>query len=232
MLLTMNILKLSLLIPMLGFLGCSSGFKKDNSEFGSKADPRHVEPDSRVSKGIVYSNRSADSNVQNGTAYDFALFDLDTHDTIVIPSRAQLKKTKKGKTIRIAISKRLGLMGHPVETISIDETRKRMGCAQRTEGRKLYLATYGEFSCIEGGQRLELMILVPQGIKVERDDSQEMSRESDSGATSSNLEKSEEGEWYTPYESKQKWLPIPDQPDIARAAQKMESDQSKKQSGQ
>jgi len=159
--------------------------------------------------------------VRNGTAYDTAVLALHDHDTVVIPSRAELKTSANDRSIGIELAKTLGFMGHPTERDTIDAGRNDMGCAWRSDAGKLYLATFGESLCPEGGQTIDLTVTVPKGIHVDRDDTYEMSRSLKHRVTSSKLRRRRENErtWYSAKDRNQKWMPIPDVPNPKRAAQ-------------
>jgi len=173
-----------------------------------------------VRRGIVYTG-SADAFVHNGSAFDRAELELGEHHTVVIPTRATLVRATGGNSIVIELRKSLGFMGHPEKRITIDEARQELGCAWLSKDGQLRLATFGEFSCGEGGKSVDLEVTVPEGIAVERDDSFEMSRADGHDVCSSKLRPSQEGgeTWYAPEGSEERWHPIADMPSPERAAQ-------------
>ena len=173
-----------------------------------------------LQRGIVYTG-SADPFVHNGTAFDRAELELGEHHTVVIPTRATLVRATGGNSIVIELEKSLGFMGHPGKRFTIDEARREMGCAWLSKDGQLRLATFGEYSCGDGGKSVTLEVTVPEGITVERDDRYEMSRADGHGARGSKLRQSQEGgeTWYAPEDSDERWHPVADVPNPERAAQ-------------
>lgn len=173
-----------------------------------------------VRRGIVYTG-SADPLVHNGTAFDQAELEVGEHRTVVIPTRATLVRATGGSSIVIELKKSLGFMGHPGKRFTIDEARREMGCAWLSKDGQLRVATFGEFSCGDGGKSVALEVTVPEGIAVERDDRYEMSRADGYGAGGSKLRQSQEGgeTWYAPERSEKHWHPVADVPNPERAAQ-------------
>jgi len=171
-------------------------------------------------RGIVYTG-SADPFVHNGTAFDRAELELGEHHTVVIPTRAALVRATRGNSIVIELEKSLGFVGHPGKRFTIDEARRDMGCAWLSKDGQIRLATFGEFSCGDGGKSVALEVTVPEGIAVERDDRHEMSRADGYGARGSKLRQSQDGgeTWYAPEGSEERWHPVADVPNPERASQ-------------
>lgn len=117
-------------------------------------------------KGIVYSD-SADWHVTNGVAYDVSLLKMAGVNQLVVPASAQLESGPAGTDCVIRMRKSQGFMGHPVERVSIVDTRKEMGCAVLRRDEAILVGTFGEWdSNIEGGSSLKTTIVVPDGIEV------------------------------------------------------------------
>jgi hypothetical protein len=97
-----------------------------------------------------------------------------------------------------------------------------MGCAVRSEGDALVVATYGEWdSHIEGGAHMKLVAVVPDGFAVEH-------RKTLSGPDSAGHERhgqhrakpkdAQDGYWYGPSSPAEGWTAVPSVPDPAREA--------------
>jgi hypothetical protein len=110
--------------------------------------------------------------------------------------------------------KTMGFMGHPPKSTTIDEVRKKMGCACLESAGMLRIAKYGEFSCSDGRRTVELTIRVPQGVRVEKG-SPELELQKSQPVASSPLEMHQEGKetWCALEGSTQRWIPVPGEPD-------------------
>ena len=97
-----------------------------------------------------------------------------------------------------------------------------MGCATKSKEGKVILATYGEFSTKEGGNRMKLLVRVPERLTVE-------AQKNLSGPKSEGQRKQEgtwltkesdtkEGYWYGPSSAGPGWEAIPMEPDPKRTA--------------
>lgn len=175
------------------------------------------EGDFDIRNGIVYSD-AANPNVTNGTAYDRAVLELGDHHGIVAPARARVLPTGDAGRITIRMAKTLGFMGHPPSRVTVADCRKSMGCAWRSEAGKLRLATFGEWRTMEGGASLALEILVPEGVRVERDSSYEMDRDQVTSISQLEAQGTANDRWYSLENSSERWLPVPDEPDRERAS--------------
>lgn len=124
-------------------------------------------PDPSVESDGLFNR--IDWNVENGTAYDRAVVDLGEAKKIVLPDDANIQRCEEGSKIQLYIVKKLSFGGHPPESMSIHEQRKKMGCAIKTDDKVLLVATYGEWdSRIEGGAFIELVAFVPVRVEVEQ----------------------------------------------------------------
>jgi hypothetical protein len=125
--------------------------------------------DSGDSSVILDTERAPSQKVENGIAYDRATLDLGGAKKVVLPAEAAVRRTGEAGKVQLLMAKRLSFGGHPSETMSIRQSRKEMGCAVRTEGAALVVAIHGEWdSGIEGGARVRLVAVVPEGVEVDQ----------------------------------------------------------------
>jgi hypothetical protein len=102
----------------------------------------------------MFPERAPDPLVENGRAYDKAVIDTRDLKTVVLPEGPKIEIEHGGPRGRIEIfmEKVQGFGGHLGKPMSIRETRKKMGCARKTEAGKTVIGTFGEWdSNIEGG---------------------------------------------------------------------------------
>jgi hypothetical protein len=111
---------------------------------------------------------SADPNVENGTSYEEGTIAVGAAQTIVLPDNAVVRRGGSEGIITLFTGKGLGFMGHPPKCTSIRDARRDMGCAVKLENKTLVIATYGEWSCMEGGASIDLVVVVPKNITVEQ----------------------------------------------------------------
>jgi len=166
-------------------------------------------------------HRAPSDNVENGTAYDRATVDIGSAKRIVLPDTATVRRTGEGSSVRLFMAKRLAFAGHPPEPMGVRDARMNMGCATKVEGNGLVIATFGEWSNIEGGADIKLVAEVPGGLTVEQ-------REGLSGATSAargwqgvkvtKPADAKSGYWYGPTTPAPGWSAVPDEPDPDRTA--------------
>lgn len=118
---------------------------------------------------VPAEHRAPSEKVENGTAYDRATIDLSGVKKVVLPTEAIVHRTEPAGSVQLLMAKQLWFAGHPGETMSIRQTRKKLGCASRKEGTTLTVAIYGEWdSGVEGGAYVKLVAVVPQGVEVEQ----------------------------------------------------------------
>jgi hypothetical protein len=174
---------------------------------------------------IVVSNireRHHGVTVENGEAYDRAAIEIEDYKKVILPDSAEVRREGKDNKIQVFLKKHMHFGGYPPESMSIRTERKNMGCAVKDEdGGSVVLATFGEWSCIEGGAAIALLVLVPEGIAVEQ-------RSGLSGELSAGREwhgqyltkpkNVQEGWWYGPASPAEGWKAIPDVPDRGRHA--------------
>jgi hypothetical protein len=160
--------------------------------------------------------------VENGSAYDRAAVDLGTAKKVVLPHDAAVQRSAEAGKVQLFMKKTLGFGGHPPERMSIRTARKDMGCAVKAEENALVIATFGEWdSRVEGGARMRLVAVVPEGVELEQ-------RKGLSGPDSAGREwhgqwltkpkDAHGGYWYGPASPADGWTAVPDVPDKERTA--------------
>ncbi|HKB02594.1 MAG TPA: hypothetical protein VKD90_10265 [Gemmataceae bacterium] len=192
-----------------GLVGCSTG--------GDSGDPDPTDP------SLVLNRQPAPNpNVENGTAYDRAAVDVGAGRTVVLPDTATVRRDPAGGPVRLFMAKQLLFVGHPPAPMSIRDSRKNMGCAIRTEGDALVIATFGEWdSHIEGGAGMRLVAFVPEGVGVQRRDGlsgEKSAAREQHGAYVARPEDAKGGHWYGPASPAPGWTAVPDEPDPDRTA--------------
>jgi len=173
---------------------------------------------------IVDAHRAPSPEVENGTAHDRSVVDLWSANKVVLPDTATIRRAGEAGKVELFMAKSLSFCGHPPEPMSIHGARKNMGCAVRSEGDALVVATFGEWdSRIEGGASMKLVAVVPHQVKVER-------RRGLSGPDSAGHERggqnptkpknAPDGYWYGPASPAEGWTMVPTVPDPERTASK------------
>jgi hypothetical protein len=166
--------------------------------------------------------RRHDPNVENGRAFDRAVLPVGQFKKIALPGTTVVRQTTPGEDVVLRMEKRLSFGGHPPQPMSIRDARYNMGCAVKTEGDTLVVATFGEWdSRIEGGASMKLVAEVPEGVEVVR-------REELSGPDSRGREwkgpwlttpaAAKGGYWYGPASPAGGWLAVQAEPDPYAAA--------------
>jgi hypothetical protein len=153
--------------------------------------------------------RSADPKVENGTSYEQATITVGSAQTLVLPDNAVVRRGGTEGTIELYLGKCLAFMGHPAKYTSFREGRQGIGCAVKLEERTLVVATYGEWSCMEGGAGIDLVVVVPKGITVEQ-------RKGLSGENSLDHDKID----FNKRAPTGSWVAVPTSPDFLRTAKK------------
>jgi hypothetical protein len=119
---------------------------------------------------VVLGHRWEDNGeeVQDGWAYDRAVLDLRGGVVLVVPQDAEVVEGGSGDRVEVYMEKVLASGVH-LGGMSIRDVRRKLGCAWRVEGGRLWLATYGEWnSHFEGGAYMFLVLRVPGRVRVER----------------------------------------------------------------
>ena len=170
-------------------------------------------------QAIIYAS-SARPNVRNGTAFDRGALPLEGVTTCVVPTTATVEHREDANELILLLKKELNYVGIPPERYTIDEAREKMGVAYKREGDKLTIASYGDFSCGEGGKNVVLQIIAPVGLNIERlDPSLEMPLEipGAGAAVLSPLRRQESGDaqWCELKGSPDRWTIVDTSPDVA-----------------
>lgn len=158
--------------------------------------------------------------VENGSAYDKAVLELGKATKLVVPRDARVLQEGKGSQVHIFMKKTLGFFGHPPETMTLRQVRQYMGCGVKAEGDIVTLTTFGEWdSRIEGGARMRLLLVVPEGIAIE--EGKNLSGPESIGQDSNKRwltkpKEVKEGYWYGPAIPGEGWRGIPAVPDPDR----------------
>jgi hypothetical protein len=158
--------------------------------------------------------------IENGSAFDKAAVDIGTASKLVLPHDAMVRRKGEARKVQFFMMKTLEFAGHPPEPMSIRDARKNMGCAVKTGGGYLLIATFGEWdSHIEGGTRMKLVVDVPEGLEVEQ--RKGLSGEDSAGHErhGQHLTKPKGGYWYGPAAPAEGWTAVPDVPDPDRTAE-------------
>ena len=165
---------------------------------------------------VIDTSERIDPCVENGAAYDKAVIDLSDCRGLVLPANAEVRFGAPKGEMRLFMQKELCFAGHPGSWISIRGERKHMGCALTRSAGTVTLGTFGEWdSQIEGGTRMRVVCVVPDGLRVFR-------RQALSGpASQPNKEgKSAAGRPIPKVTPSGKWQRIPDTPDPAYTARR------------
>lgn len=109
----------------------------------------------------------ANSNVTNGTAFDVGTVPVMQGATLFVPTGTTVViRDDVDARVVVHLIKDLKYYGHPSKGISPATARRKMGCAWRKRGGVVELATYGEWTSIEGGASLSILACVPRNILV------------------------------------------------------------------
>ena len=168
-------------------------------------------------QAIIYAP-SADPNVKNGTAFDRGTLPLDGVNTCVVPAEAKVEHRDDAIELVILLEKAMHYMGHPPKRHTINLARADMGVAFRRDGEKLMIVEYGESSTSEGGNRVQLRIIAPAGLIVERlDPSLELPPDYGPGALARSplrLRTSDDARWCELEGSPDRWTIVETSPDV------------------
>jgi hypothetical protein len=117
-------------------------------------------------RSIVVSG-SCDPGIENGTAFDEATLDLGDATRLIVPAEAEIMPVPRDSPCRVVMEKRLHLMAHPPERVTIARERKEMGCAWARNGDEILIGTFGEYKLDgHGGADVKLIMHVPEGVEV------------------------------------------------------------------
>lgn len=110
---------------------------------------------------------STDVRVKNGEVYDCGALRYSSLQKLRVPEEMTIVRTTDADHFSVHLTKALLYQGHPIEPLSRDQARQKMGCAYRAEGNTLILATFGEWLTNEGGAIMRFTVSVPAGLEVE-----------------------------------------------------------------
>jgi len=182
----------------------------------------YVETDDR-SLLIMRKEHQNSKTIVNGTAFDKAEVDLGDIKSVVVSHNAIVKQMDGISKMQIYTAKTLCFFGHLSQPnqLTIHGARLNMGCATSREDDTMIIGTYGEWSSIEGGAWIDLIIVLPSGISVEK-------KKGLSGPDSSLHKVDDEyvitpkdrvhGFWYGPASPLIGWTIVPSVPDMERTA--------------
>jgi hypothetical protein len=160
--------------------------------------------------------------VQNGDVYDKAVLQAADVKTLIVPDDAKVERTDAKDSIELFVKKTQSFGGHPPEPMTLSGARKNMGCALTSEDGKVTLATYGEFSTIEGGTHMKLLIRVPPALVVETQPGlsgpKSKGQRKQGGGYLTKEPDAKDGYWYGPASAGAGWKAIPMEPDAKRTA--------------
>src|SRR5262245_25086909 len=170
---------------------------------------------------VRVDGRGPSDQVENGTAYDRAIVDVGSAKRIVLPDSATVRRTGDDGPVRLFMAKRLAFAGHPPQPMSIRDGRNNMGCATKTEGDGIVIATFGEWNNIEGGADIKLVAHVPATLTVEQRSDLSGVKSAARGWQGVDVSKPADakgGYWYGPSLPTTGWSVVPDEPDPDRTA--------------
>lgn len=177
-----------------------------------------AEPVADRSVVLKFGGRPAD--VENGSAYERAEFELGSTKRLAVPLDAEVVELESGDMIQVLLKKTLAFAGHPPEKMSIRTGRNNLGLASRREGDVLVVGTFGEFSTKEGGANMSLRFVVPKGTPLDR--RAELSGGASLVHKGSDREPRDpkNGYWYGPTAPAKGWSKIETMPDEERTLEK------------
>ncbi len=120
-----------------------------------------------ITAGLLFDcGAPSNPEVTNGTLHETAELDISGYSSVVVPETATVEKRKGAGHIEIQMEKEVDFHGHPPHPLRIEKARDYFGVASRKEGDALVLGTYGEWSSIEGGAYVRMLVVVPEEIVV------------------------------------------------------------------
>jgi hypothetical protein len=156
--------------------------------------------------------------VENGTIYERARLDVQGVAKVVFPKDAIVRRTHGPEAVQLFMAKQLHFFGHPPAPINLQSAHAYLGCAIRKEGDVLTVATYGEWGSMEGGARIHLLALVPEGLPAElRGNLSGQQSVANQGAELSGA--GPDGYWYGARAPAKEWRALPSSPDPDKNAE-------------
>ncbi len=122
--------------------------------------------------GLTLAGPAPSPKVTNGTAHERASLPADLQ-ALVVPPSVRLVRLKALDRPAVFTTKTLGFLGHPPEPMHIREARHYLGVAFQRVGRTLRLAPFGGLQTPEGSACLQILLQVPETMKVTVDASLE-----------------------------------------------------------
>ncbi len=111
------------------------------------------------------------TNIRTSETYKLAKLDATGIDTVYLPAKAKIyQATAEDRHITLLMRKNYSDCSirddRPHEKFLTLVALNGFGCAYKKENDQLYISTQGEFSFIEGGQRVHIEAIVPSKVKV------------------------------------------------------------------
>jgi hypothetical protein len=156
--------------------------------------------------------------VENGTLYEVARADVHGAAKVVLPKDAIVRRTRAQEGVQLFMAKQLQFFGHPPGPINLHSAHAYLGCAIRKEGDALLVATYGEWGSVDGGARVHLLALVPEGLPMERR-GQLSGQQSLANHGAETSTAGPDGYWYGATTPAKEWTALPSSPDPEKTAQ-------------
>ena len=139
-------------------------------------------------------------------------------ERVVVPNDAVVQ-TDDRQGVRLYMAKRLGFHGVPPRDMSIRDIQNSMGCAVRDEDGAVLIGTFGEWdSGIEGGGRIDLVVVLPKMVAWERRGGLSGPMSKAGCCTTAGRKQPAEYWWYGPSEPGQGWKRVADVPDPKQTA--------------
>jgi hypothetical protein len=163
-------------------------------------------------------HRGAFQEVVNGTVARGAHLDLQGLNAVTVPSNAIIEREETGGALKFVIAKNLDFFGFPPEPIDIESAQANLGIAYRLDNRSLMIATFGEWSSVEGGASITLTITAPAAVEITK--ATGLSGQESAALKRRNFDidpdPSTAGFWYVAGEPADGWEEIADSPSGAR----------------
>jgi hypothetical protein len=155
--------------------------------------------------------------VENGTVYERARIDVQGVRKVVFPKDAIVRRTHGPEAVQLFMAKQLQFFGHPPAPINLQSAHAYLGCAIRKDSDALLVATYGEWGSKEGGARVHLLALVPEGLPV--DQRGDLSGPQSLANQGAELSSAGPGYWYGARAPAKDWTAVPSSPDPEKNAE-------------
>ena len=169
---------------------------------------------------IEFDRATFDPKVENGTVFDTGSVAITGYEAIAVSEGTRVVQEGDGALVQVFMAKRLYFSGHPPQSIRLRHVRRNMGCATKPDGPTLWIGTFGEFDTRDGGAKLNLLVVVPNGTRVERGSMPKPATPNGLGEGEYLTKPREvtDGYWYGPVSPAAGWVAVPDTPDPTRRA--------------